>query len=63
MDTGGYVYRGSHEAWQCKYISGDWSKQFATHDGQIFFGPRGEDGNRAMETAGGPNSARTLCRQ
>ncbi len=49
--TGGYVYRGSHEAWQGKYIFGDWSKQFGTHDGQIFFGTEGDDGNWTMETA------------
>lgn len=49
--TGGYVYRGSHQAWRGKYIFGDWSKQFAAHDGQIFFGTRGEDGNWTMETA------------
>lgn len=49
--TGGYVYRGSHEPWQGKYIFGDWSKQFGTRDGQIFFGTRGEDGNWTMETA------------
>ncbi|RIA45430.1 PQQ-dependent sugar dehydrogenase [Dichotomicrobium thermohalophilum] len=49
--TGGYVYRGSHEPWQGKYIFGDWSKQFGAYDGQIFFGTEGEDGNWTMETA------------
>jgi len=49
--TGGYVYRGSHEPWQGKYIFGDWSRMFAAHDGQIFFGTEGEDGNWTMETA------------
>ena len=36
--TGGYVYRGSHAAWDGKYIFGDWSKGFASMDGQIFIG-------------------------
>ena len=49
--TGGYVYRGSHEPWQGKYIFGDWSKQFGTHDGQIFVGSEGENGEWTMETA------------
>jgi glucose/arabinose dehydrogenase len=34
--TGGYVYRGSHKAWDGKYIFGDWSKSFAKRDGQLF---------------------------
>ncbi len=49
--TGGYVYRGAHEAWNGKYIFGDWSKSFSTMDGQIFFGTRGADGNWSMEVA------------
>lgn len=36
--TGGYVYRGAHKAWDGKYIFGDWSKSFATMDGQILIG-------------------------
>ncbi|MEM7267895.1 MAG: PQQ-dependent sugar dehydrogenase [Pseudomonadota bacterium] len=43
--TGGYVYRGSHAAWDGAYIYGDWSKQFATMDGQIMVGiPNGSGG-------------------
>ena len=43
--TGGYVYRGSHSAWDGAYIYGDWSKQFATMDGQIMVGvPNGNGG-------------------
>jgi glucose/arabinose dehydrogenase len=49
--TGGYVYRGEHEAWQGKYIFGDWSKSFASMDGQIFLGSQGEDGSWTMEQA------------
>lgn len=49
--TGGYVYRGSHEPWKGKYIFGDWSKSFATMDGQIFVGTKGDDGNWSMEVA------------
>ncbi len=49
--TGGYVYRGPHEAWQGKYIFGDWSKSFAEMDGQIFVGSKGSDGKWSMETA------------
>lgn len=41
--TGGYVYRGSHAAWDGAYIYGDWSKQFGTMDGQIMIGT--PDGN------------------
>jgi hypothetical protein len=33
---GGYVYRGSHAAWDGKYFFGDWSKSFAEMDGQLF---------------------------
>jgi glucose/arabinose dehydrogenase len=36
--TGGYVYRGSHQAWQGKYFFGDWSKQFAVKDGRLYVG-------------------------
>jgi hypothetical protein len=49
--TGGHVYRGPHQAWQGKYIFGDWSKSFATMDGQIFFGTKGGDGKWTMEVA------------
>jgi glucose/arabinose dehydrogenase len=35
-NTGGYVYRGSHAAWDGKYFFGDWSKSFAEMDGQLF---------------------------
>ncbi len=49
--TGGYVYRGPHQAWQGKYIFGDWSKSFAEMDGQIFVGSKGSDGKWSMETA------------
>lgn len=49
--TGGYVYRGSHSAWDGKYIFGDWSKSFATRDGQIFIGSEADDGTWSMEVA------------
>ena len=49
--TGGYVYRGAHEAWDGKYIFGDWSKGFAEMDGQIFMGTKGADGKWSMEIA------------
>ena len=42
--TGGYVYRGSNEEWQGKYIFGDWSQSFASMKGQIFIGSPGDDG-------------------
>ena len=42
--TGGYVYRGAHEAWQGKYIFGDWSQSFASMKGQIFVGSPGDGG-------------------
>ena len=48
--TGGYVYRGEHEALQGKYVFGDWSKSFATMDGQIFIGTN-NGGNWSMELA------------
>ena len=49
--TGGYVYRGGHEAWGGKYIFGDWSKNFAERNGQIFVGSKGDDGKWSMEVA------------
>jgi glucose/arabinose dehydrogenase len=49
--TGGYVYRGSHSAWDGKYIFGDWSKSFATRDGQLFIASKGGDGKWTMEHA------------
>jgi glucose/arabinose dehydrogenase len=49
--TGGYVYRGSHAAWDGKYIFGDWSKSFAAMDGQIFIATKGGDGKWSMENA------------
>jgi glucose/arabinose dehydrogenase len=49
--TGGYVYRGSHAPWSGKYIFGDWSKSFATMDGQIFFATKGEGDKWTMELA------------
>ncbi|TVQ31463.1 MAG: hypothetical protein EA356_14275 [Geminicoccaceae bacterium] len=49
--TGGFVYRGEHEAWDGKYIFGDWSKSFATMDGQLFIGTEHEDGTWSMEVA------------
>jgi len=42
--TGGYVYRGSHAAWDGAYIYGDWSKGFGAMNGQIFVGTKGADG-------------------
>ncbi len=42
--TGGYVYRGSHAAWDGAYIYGDWSKSFDARDGQLFVGIKGADG-------------------
>lgn len=49
--TGGYVYRGSAAGWDGKYIFGDWSKSFATRDGQIFIGSENDDGTWSMEVA------------
>lgn len=46
--TGGYVYRGATEAWQGKYIFGDWSKSFATMEGQVFVGSPADDGSWEM---------------
>lgn len=48
--TGGYVYRGSHQPWDGKYIFGDWSKSFAEMDGQIFVATKGNNG-WSMEVA------------
>ncbi|MDH3715648.1 MAG: PQQ-dependent sugar dehydrogenase [Gammaproteobacteria bacterium] len=48
--TGGYVYRGSHSAWDGKYIFGDWSKSFASMDGQIFVASE-SGGKWSMEVA------------
>jgi glucose/arabinose dehydrogenase len=49
--TGGYVYRGSHAAWDGKYIFGDWSKGFGAMDGQIFIATKGGDGSWTKEHA------------
>ena len=49
--TGGYVYQGGQDAWQGKYIFGDWSKSFGEMDGQIFVGSRAGDGSWTMDTA------------
>ncbi|MBX2823605.1 MAG: PQQ-dependent sugar dehydrogenase [Gammaproteobacteria bacterium] len=49
--TGGYVYRGAQEAWDGKYIFGDWSKSFASMKGQVFIGSPGDDGTWEMEVA------------
>jgi glucose/arabinose dehydrogenase len=49
--TGGYIYRGAHEPWDGMYIYGDWSKQFATMDGQIMFGVPKEDGTWERQNA------------
>lgn len=46
--TGGYVYRGSVDAWKGKYIFGDWSQSFASMKGQIFIGSEGSDGSWEM---------------
>lgn len=50
-NTGGYVYRGANADWQGKYIFGDWSKSFASMDGQIFVGTEADDGTWSMEVA------------
>jgi hypothetical protein len=34
--TGGYVYRGPHQAWQGTYFFGDWSKSFMVAEGVLF---------------------------
>jgi len=46
--TGGYVYRGDHADWDGVYFFGDWSKQFAVRDGQLFAG-KNDGGNWTME--------------
>ena len=61
---GGYVYRGSHAAWDGKYFFGDWSKSFAEMDGQLFVATN-NGGKRSMEhvnqllRAGGLRPARS----
>jgi glucose/arabinose dehydrogenase len=47
--TGGYVYRGSHADWDGKYFFGDWSRNFAARNGQIFVATKGADGTWAKE--------------
>lgn len=47
--TGGYVYRGKYEPWQGKYIFGDWSKTFATRNGQLFIATENADGSWSMD--------------
>ena len=37
--------------WDGKYIFGDWSKSFATRDGQLFIATKGADGKWTMEHA------------
>jgi len=49
--TGGYIYRGAQDAWQGKYIFGDWSKSFGSMQGQIFIGSPADDGSWEMEVA------------
>ena len=46
--TGGYVYRGDHADWDGVYFFGDWSKQFAVRDGQLFAG-KNDGGSWTME--------------
>lgn len=38
--AGGYVYRGSHKAWDGIYFFGDWSKSFQVAEGVLFAGKR-----------------------
>jgi glucose/arabinose dehydrogenase len=47
--TGGYVYRGSHADWDGKYFFGDWSRNFAERNGQIFVATKGADGTWTKE--------------
>ncbi len=47
--TGGFVYRGDHADWDGLYFFGDWSKNFAQHDGRIYVARNGGDGNWSME--------------
>lgn len=49
--TGGYIYRGDNDAWNGAYIYGDWSKQFATMDGQIMIGMPNGDGTWTRKLA------------
>ena len=51
--TGGHVYRGSHAPWAGKYIFGDWSKSFASMDGQS---TRHEGGRRQVDAGKGNGS-------
>jgi glucose/arabinose dehydrogenase len=44
-NTGGYVYRGAHAAWDGAYIWGDWSRNFGVMDGVIFVGTKNADGS------------------
>jgi glucose/arabinose dehydrogenase len=48
--TGGYVYRGSHAAWDGAYIYGDWSRQFGVRDGMILIGTKNADGSWTRNT-------------
>ena len=47
--TGGYVYRGSNADWDGKYFFGDWSRNFAARNGQIFVATEGADGKWTKE--------------
>jgi glucose/arabinose dehydrogenase len=49
--TGGYVYRGSHSAWDGAYIYGDWSRQFGVMDGMIMIGTPDGNGGYNREVA------------
>ena len=49
--TGGYVYRGSHAAWDGAYIYGDWSRQFGVMDGMIMIGTPDGNGGYNREVA------------
>jgi hypothetical protein len=46
--TGGYVYRGENEDWDGVYFFGDWSRQFAVRDGELYAGIE-ENGEWRME--------------
>lgn len=48
--TGGYMHRGSDSGLSGKYVFGDWSKSFATMDGQIFVASE-SGGKWSMEVA------------
>ena len=47
--TGGYVYRGSHQPWDGVYFFGDWSRTFASMNGQLFAAKKGADGKWTKE--------------